>query len=162
MIVLTRRHSESTVKPILDGRNPLRAHEGQKDKVGQPYFLHPLPVMIAVEGEPAKVVAILHDVIEDTAITEDDLRREGFSERVLAALACVTHRKGEPYAEYVVRCKGDEIARRATRSNWSRRGCGVCQADGERTRRVDRRDEPGQEAFPRSMPHSTCTNFGTT
>ena len=42
-----------------------RAHEGQKDKDGQPYILHPLRVMNAVEGEPAKVVAVLHDVIED-------------------------------------------------------------------------------------------------
>ena len=89
-----------------------RAHEGQKDKDGQPYILHPLRVMSAVEGEPAKVVAVLHDVIEDTAITAEDLRREGFGEAVLVALTCLTHRKGEPYADYVVRCKGDEIARR--------------------------------------------------
>ena len=89
-----------------------RAHEGQKDKDGQPYILHPLRVMNAVEGEPAKIVAVLHDVIEDTSVTPEDLRREGFDEVVLAALDCVTHRKGEPYADYVVRCKGDRIGRR--------------------------------------------------
>ncbi len=89
-----------------------RAHEGQKDKDGQPYILHPLRVMNAVEGEAEKVVAILHDVIEDTSVTAEDLRREGFDETVLAALDCVTHRKGEPYADYVVRCKSDEIGRR--------------------------------------------------
>ena len=89
-----------------------RAHEGQKDKDGQPYILHPLRVMNAVEDEPAKVVAVLHDVIEDTSVTAEDLRREGFDEAVLAAVECLTHRKGEPYADYVVRCKGDEIARR--------------------------------------------------
>ena len=88
------------------------AHEGQKDKDGQPYILHPLRVMNAVEDEPAKVVAVLHDVIEDTSVTAEDLRREGFDEAVLAAVECLTHRKGEPYADYVVRCKGDEIARR--------------------------------------------------
>ncbi len=88
-----------------------RAHEGQRDKDGQPYILHPLRVMNAVEGEPAKVVAVLHDVIEDTSVTAEDLRREGFDEAVLAAVESLTHRKGEPYADYVVRCKGDEIAR---------------------------------------------------
>ena len=88
------------------------AHEGQKDKDGQPYILHPLRVMNAVEDEPAKVVAVLHDVIEDTSVTAEELRREGFDEAVLAAVECLTYRKGEPYADYVVRCKGDEIARR--------------------------------------------------
>jgi (p)ppGpp synthase/HD superfamily hydrolase len=89
-----------------------RAHEVQKDKDGQPYILHPLRVMNAVEGETEKIVAILHDVIEDTSVTAEDLRREGFDESVLAALECVTHRKGEPYADYVVRCKSDEMGRR--------------------------------------------------
>jgi (p)ppGpp synthase/HD superfamily hydrolase len=89
-----------------------RAHEGQKDKNGQPYILHPLRVMNAVEDEPAKIVAVLHDVIEDTSVTFKDLRREGFDEVVLAAVECLTHRKGEPYADYVVRCKGNVIARR--------------------------------------------------
>jgi (p)ppGpp synthase/HD superfamily hydrolase len=89
-----------------------RAHEGQKDKDGQPYILHPLRVMNAVEGEAEKVVAILHDVIEDTSVTAEDLRREGFDETVLAALDCVTHREGECYADYVVRSNGDQIARR--------------------------------------------------
>jgi (p)ppGpp synthase/HD superfamily hydrolase len=89
----------------------VRAHEGQKDKDGQPYILHPLRVMNAVEGEPTKIVAVLHDVIEDTSITSEDLRRETFDEVVLAALGCLTHRKNEPYVEYVVRCKGNVIAR---------------------------------------------------
>ena len=87
------------------------AHEGQKDKDGQPYILHPLRVMNAVEGEVAKIVAVLHDVIEDTSVTSEDLRREGFDEAVLVAVECLTHRKGETYADYVVRCKGNVIAR---------------------------------------------------
>ena len=89
-----------------------KAHERQKDKEGLPYILHPLRVMAGVEGEEAQIVAVLHDVIEDTPVTADDLRRAGFSERVVAAILCVTHRKGEPYADYVVRCKADEVARR--------------------------------------------------
>jgi (p)ppGpp synthase/HD superfamily hydrolase len=89
-----------------------RAHEGQLDKHGQPYILHPLRVMAAVNSDEAPIVVVLHDVIEDTSVTADDLRREGFGEPVLEALNCLTHRKDEPYADYVIRCKGREIARR--------------------------------------------------
>src|SRR5215831_14727116 len=89
-----------------------KAHEGQKDKEGLPYILHPLRVMQRVEGEQAQIVAVLHDVIEDTAVTADDLRQAGFSEQVIAAVVCVTHRKDESYADYVVRCKANEVARR--------------------------------------------------
>lgn len=88
-----------------------RAHAGQRDKEGQPYLLHPLRVMMQVADEAARIVAVLHDAIEDTPLTEDDLRREGFDEATLAALRLVTHEKSEPYADYVVRCRGNAIAR---------------------------------------------------
>jgi (p)ppGpp synthase/HD superfamily hydrolase len=89
-----------------------RAHEGQKDNDGIPYILHPLRVMNSVEGETAKIVAILHDVVEDTPATEDDLRREGFDEAVIAAVLCLTRREDESYADFIIRCRQDEIARR--------------------------------------------------
>jgi (p)ppGpp synthase/HD superfamily hydrolase len=89
-----------------------RAHAGQVDKEGLPYILHPLRVMAAVEGLETKIVAVLHDVIEDTPVTADDLRREGFAEPIVASVLLVTHRKDEPYADYVIRCKGDDAARR--------------------------------------------------
>src|SRR5258708_1687614 len=88
-----------------------KAHEGQKDKEGLPYILHPLRAMMSVEGEEAQIVAVLHDVIEDTTVTADDLRQAGFSENILAAVLCVTHSKDESYADYVVRCKANPIAR---------------------------------------------------
>jgi hypothetical protein len=94
-----------------------KAHEGQKDKEGLPYILHPLRVMSGVQGEEAQIVAVLHDVIEDTSVTIDELRRAGFSERVLAAVQCMTHRKEESYADYVVRCNGNEIARQVKLSD---------------------------------------------
>ena len=94
-----------------------RAHEGQVDKQGLPYILHPLRVMDGVEGLDAKIVAVLHDVVEDTEVTIDDLEREGFSAEVLAAVRCVTHDEGETYADYVVRCRGDEIGRRVKLSD---------------------------------------------
>jgi (p)ppGpp synthase/HD superfamily hydrolase len=89
-----------------------KAHEGQRDKEGLPYILHPLRAMMRVEGEDARIVAVLHDVIEDTPVTADDLRAAGFTEAVVAAVVCVTHPKGEPYADYVVRCKRNAVARR--------------------------------------------------
>jgi (p)ppGpp synthase/HD superfamily hydrolase len=89
-----------------------KAHEGQVDKEGLPYILHPLRVMAGVQGTEAQIVALFHDVIEDTPVTADDLRREGFSEAIVASVLCVTHRKDESYADYVVRCKGNEVARR--------------------------------------------------
>jgi (p)ppGpp synthase/HD superfamily hydrolase len=66
--------------------------------------------MMSVEGEETQIVAVLHDVIEDTPVTADDLQQAGFSEKIIAAVRCVTHRKGEPY---VIRCKSNEVARRA-------------------------------------------------
>jgi hypothetical protein len=52
-----------------------------------------------------------HDVIEDTSVTAEDLRRAGFAEKIVAAVECVTHAKNESYADYVVRCKANPIAR---------------------------------------------------
>lgn len=67
-----------------------KAHAGQKDKGGQDYILHPLRVMMRMETNEQRIVAVLHDVLEDTHITEADLRREGFSEEIIAALKCLT------------------------------------------------------------------------
>ncbi len=87
-------------------------HRGKLDKVGQPYILHPLRVMFRCEGEIERIVAVLHDVIEDTEVTLDDLRREGFSDEVLTALECVTKRQGESYEQFVERAAANLIARR--------------------------------------------------
>ena len=87
------------------------AHAGVKDKQGQPYILHCITVMMGVELEDAKKVAVLHDVVEDTDVTLHDLRAQGFSETVLEALDLVTHRKDKPYSDYVISCKKNQIAR---------------------------------------------------
>lgn len=88
-----------------------KAHEGQKDKDGQPYILHPLRVMHTVAGSEAQIIALLHDVVEDTSVTIEDLRAAGFSETILDGVRCVTHGKGESYAAYVVRCKANPLGR---------------------------------------------------
>ncbi len=81
--------------------------EGAVDKARQPYILHPLRLMMRVETEAEKIVAVLHDVVEDSQPPRrwgfDELRREGFSEPVLAALEWVTRREGETCEEFIRR-----------------------------------------------------------
>jgi (p)ppGpp synthase/HD superfamily hydrolase len=86
------------------------AHRGQLDRAGQPYILHPLRVMQSVEDETAKVVAALHDVVEDSTITLDDLRAKGYSDEIVAAVDCLTRRKSESYAEMIERIKPNPLA----------------------------------------------------
>lgn len=72
-------------------------HTGQKDRYGRPYILHPLRVMMKVKTDQEKIVAILHDVIEDSDLEEKDLAREGFSSEIVAAVGCLSKRDGEAY-----------------------------------------------------------------
>jgi (p)ppGpp synthase/HD superfamily hydrolase len=88
------------------------AHQGQLDRAGQPYILHPLRVMARCQTVDEKIVAILHDVVEDTNVTFDDLRKAGFSEEIIRALDCVTKREGEPYEEFVRRSASNRLALR--------------------------------------------------
>jgi (p)ppGpp synthase/HD superfamily hydrolase len=88
------------------------AHHGQTDRYGAPYILHPLRVMERVETETEKIVAILHDVVEDTKWTFDDLRKKGFGDEIIQALDCLTKREGEPYEEFVNRSAANPLARR--------------------------------------------------
>jgi (p)ppGpp synthase/HD superfamily hydrolase len=90
----------------------VEAHRGQKDKNGKPYILHPISVMGKVETDTEKIVAVLHDVVEDTDWTFDDLKNEGFPAEILVALDCVTKREGELYEEFVKRSGSNPIARR--------------------------------------------------
>ena len=81
----------------------VEAHKGQKDKAGDPYILHPLRVMFQMETREEMIAAVLHDVLEDTPITPDQLKEKGFSETVLEALDSVTKKAGEKYEDFVQR-----------------------------------------------------------
>lgn len=89
-----------------------KAHEGQTDKAGAPYILHPLKVMLRVSTLEERIAAVLHDVVEDTDITIEKLRGEGFSEAVLKAIESVTKIPGEDYESFVLRAAADPIGRR--------------------------------------------------
>lgn len=85
------------------------AHRGQKDKAGKPYILHPLNVSFGVKGYDAKIVALLHDVFEDTDTKIEDVAFLSDSQR--EALRLLTHRKGVPYFEYIEQIKANVIAK---------------------------------------------------
>ena len=87
------------------------AHAGQLDKGGVPYVFHPFHVAEQMEDELSTVVALLHDVVEDTDYTLEDLARMGFPEWALSALKLLTHDKRVPYLDYVAAIRHDPIAR---------------------------------------------------
>lgn len=84
------------------------AHKGQVDKAGMDYIQHPLFVASLVEGELAKTVALLHDVVEDSDWT---LRKEGLPEEVVQAVGIITKKRNENYEEYILRVKQNPLAR---------------------------------------------------
>lgn len=86
------------------------AHAGQVDKLGVAYIHHPLGVMALVTTVPEKTVAVLHDVVEDSTVTLDDLRAQGFDEAVVRAVDALTKRAGEPLAESMARVAADPLA----------------------------------------------------
>ncbi len=86
------------------------AHQRQIDKAGKPYILHPLRVMFSRINETERICAVLHDVIEDTDITLDYLRNDGFSEEILSALDALTRRRNESYDEFIGRILNNKIA----------------------------------------------------
>jgi (p)ppGpp synthase/HD superfamily hydrolase len=95
----------------------VEAHAGQVDKAGQPYILHPLRVMFSIEDEEGRIVAVLHDVVEDSDTSLDDLLAMGYSREIVDALDQLTRREGEPYEAYVVRASGNPLARQVKRAD---------------------------------------------
>ncbi len=88
------------------------AHSGQRDKAGGPYILHPLRMMFTMDTPAERMVAVLHDIVEDTEWTLEALRREGFSEDIVEAVACLTRQQDESYEAFIERAAQHPIARR--------------------------------------------------
>lgn len=87
-----------------------KAHATQTDKAGQPYLLHLFAVMDKGRSMEEKIVGILHDLVEDTSWTLEQVQKEGFSETVLQALDAITQRERESYADYMKRVKQNKLA----------------------------------------------------
>lgn len=104
------------IKNLLDCaiKIAVNAHNGQIDKGGQPYVLHPLRVMFSLDSEKEKIVGVLHDVIEDTNITYEYLIMNGFDGEIeiLEALKSVTRKEDETYDEFIDRVKLNPIGRK--------------------------------------------------
>ncbi|MDU0344021.1 HD domain-containing protein [Bosea rubneri] len=90
------------------------AHASQTDKAGAPYISHPLRValgFIRAGDEERAIIAVLHDVIEDSALTAADLRREGFSQAIVEAVEALTRPNEETYRDFILRAASNELAR---------------------------------------------------
>ena len=88
------------------------AHAGQMDKAGKPYILHPLRLMMKFNNAQEQVVAVLHDVVEDSDMTLESLASAGFSELIVDALDCLSKRGGEDYEDFIKRISPNELARK--------------------------------------------------
>lgn len=89
----------------------LEKHAGQTDKVGKPYFMHPFRVAERCNTIEQKIVALLHDAIEDTDVTPEFLLAEGFPQEIVAAILSVTRREGEDYEEFIKRAAANPIGK---------------------------------------------------
>jgi len=117
------------IRSWLPGRAAMiaaEAHLGQVDKAGEPYILHPMRLCVSAATSEERIVALLHDVVEDSSMTFDRLALEGFDEDILRALEHLTHRPSESYDEFIERVARHRLATRvklldlADNSNLSR------------------------------------------
>ncbi len=125
------------------------SHKEQVDKSGMPYIFHPLILAEQMDTEETTIVALLHDVVEDTHITLEDLRSMGFGETVLEAINLMTHEKGVPYMEYVAAIKKNPIARQ------------VKIADLRHNSTLSRLDSVGQKDLERVAKYNKALDFLT-
>ena len=86
------------------------AHKNQVDKGGIPYIYHPIHIAEQMQSEDEVCVALLHDVLEDSDVSLDELQREGFGTEVIEALKLLTHERNVPYMEYIENIKSNPIA----------------------------------------------------
>lgn len=86
-------------------------HAGQRDKMGWAYFQHPMRVAMRCKSVDEKIVALLHDTIEDTDVTVEYLLSEGFPQYIIDGILSVTKREGESYEDFVARAKQNPLGR---------------------------------------------------
>lgn len=120
------------------------AHKDQLDKSGLPYVFHPFHLAEQMQTEEEILVALLHDVVEDSPVTFEDLALLGMPGRVLEALKLMTHNKAVPYMEYVAAIKADPLARK------------VKLADLKHNSDTARMDHPSQQDLQRVLKYRSA------
>lgn len=95
---------------VLALKTAFEAHKGQTDRSGLPYIFHPYHLAEQMKTEDTAAAALLHDVVEDTDMTLDDLKSLGFPDRVLEAVKLLTHEEGTDYFDYVRKIKTNQTA----------------------------------------------------
>ena len=113
------------------------AHRRKKDKAKAPYILHPLRVMLRMETETDRIIAVLHDVVEDTSVTLWDLQIAGYSAEIVDAVKYLTKAKEEEYEDFIERIKGNTLAIK------------IKIADLEDNLNFERIKEPGEDDLKR-------------
>ena len=125
------------------------AHRDQVDKTGMPYVFHPFHLAEQMTDEPACVCALLHDVVEDTDYTLDDLSKMGFPKEVTDVLSLLTHDPKTPYMEYVERLSSNPTAK------------AVKLADLRHNSDLSRLDEIDEYALRRNEKYKAAIEFLT-
>lgn len=134
-------YTQNTRKAMLIAFN---AHYGQYDKSGVPYIYHPIHLAEQMETEPECIVALLHDVVEDTDITFEELEKE-FSTEVIEALKLLTHDKNVPYMDYVEQIKGNQISRKVKLAD-------LCHnSDNSRLDEITEKDRKRNEKYAKAI-----------
>lgn len=127
----------------------IEAHEGQLDKGGYPYILHPLRMMHEARTMPLKIVALLHDVLEESEYTVTKLREKGFPEEILDAVVAITREPEENYEDYIVRVSQNELAREVKLSDLRD------NLNLARLRKLDQADIQRIERYHRALQYLT-------
>ena len=122
------------------------AHQGQTDKAGAPYILHPLRVMLNCKREDEQICAVLHDVIEDTSVAFEDLRSAGFKEEIIVAVTALTKCKNEVYDDFINRVIQNQLA------------CHVKLADLSDNMNLSRIPNPSEQDYQRVEKYSKAAN----
>ena len=108
-----RKDIEPEMMPLFDKAVEIatKAHEGQTDKSGKPYIGHVMRVSLGCKTQKSKVIALLHDVVEDTPVTPKQLIAEGIPADIVECVLLLSKKKGEPYEQYVSRVAPNPFCR---------------------------------------------------
>lgn len=134
-------YSENTRKAMKIAYD---AHIGQMDKSGIPYIYHPIHLAEQMDTEEECIVALLHDVVEDTDITFEQLQKE-FSKEVIEALKLLTHDSSMEYMEYIRKLKDNPIAKKVKKADLRH------NSDKTRLKDITEKDKIRNEKYHEAM-----------